>query len=290
MNTVPISSSNSSDDLITPRYNVRFKYFTDKHGTEHLYEQLFSSKPVFKDKNDPDFDPPAPPKAPKGETTKDNTDRARRRARCKFTDYAYATYTLDIFVTMTIADEELRYNKTATLKKLINWLNNLVQRRQLAYLLVPELHKDGALHFHALCNSSALDLVDSGTVLIPERKKPVKRDTARRINPDTAQWQTVYNVQNWTLGFTTAVFLYGNINSAIAYVSKYISKTLEKIGGRYFYHGGDIKSPRLCYAFFSVDTFDKIRYSWGTFDDDNTYTFTAGGSEFKAQRFPVDWR
>lgn len=274
-------------DEFTPKYNTRFKWIYDINGNRHLLEQMYATRPIFKDESEPDYDISPYKEHINIGTPEDNLSRAKRRAKAKFMDYAAASPHLDMFVTMTISDQELRHDPPKALKKLINWLNNLVQRNDLAYLLTPELHKDGAIHFHALCNSSALDLVDSGTVLIPERKKPVKIATAKRLhsNPDT--WHTVYNVQNWKYGFTTAMYLYGDKNAAIGYVAKYITKTLSKIGGRYFYHGGDIRKPEIQYAFLSLEAFEDVRHSFGTFPDDGTYRFATDGSIFYAQRFSI---
>lgn len=290
MNTVPLSSSVVDPPCtVTSRYNVRFKYVYSASGERCLIEQMFASRPVFRDASEPDFDPPTPKREIRNiASAADNIERAKRRARSKFTDYAYATPELDLFVTMTVGDFDLRYNPPFALKKLNSWLCNLVQRRNLIYLLVPELHKDGAIHFHMLANSPALDLVDSGTVCIPERKKPVRRSTAARISdtpPDL--WNTVYNVQNWPFGFTTAIFLYGNRQAAISYVTKYITKTCQKIGGRYFYHGGSVRLPEIKLAFFSLDAFENIRLAFGTFSDDGTFRFSVAGVQYDVQRFAL---
>ena len=47
----------------------------------------------------------------------------------------------------------------------------------------------------------------------------------------------VYNLPEWTLGFSTAIELYGTYRSAVGYVCKYVRKQEEKIGGRWFYSG-----------------------------------------------------
>ena len=291
MNTVHISSSTPTDQLVTPTYNMRLKYIEMPDGSFHLYERLYSSSDVFRSEHDVSFE--INNHTPKtSDTPKDpcaNLKRARSRAKSKFTDYAVATFELDCFCTFTVADTELRYSHKDCLKKVLKWFENRVLRNGLIYLCVPELHKDGALHFHALCNASALKLTDSGTVLIPERKKPVKIATAKRLHPNSDEWKTVFNVADYTIGFSTVVFLYGERARAINYVSKYIVKTLDKIGGRYYYHGGAVREPVISYLFHSVHGFDDIRDSFGTFTGDGTFQFSVAGVDYYAQRIMPDF-
>ena len=57
----------------------------------------------------------------------------------------------------------------------------------------------------------------------------------------------VYNLPGWSLGFTTAMELYGVYPAAVAYVCKYIGKDGAKPAGRWYYSGGDLKEPRAEY-------------------------------------------
>ena len=91
----------------------------------------------------------------------DTTGRALRRARAQVRELALAN-DFSLFVTLTLNGEMVdRYDMIAITKKLNVWLDNQVRRRGLAYVLVPERHKDGAIHFHGLFNN-ALEIVDSG--------------------------------------------------------------------------------------------------------------------------------
>ena len=70
---------------------------------------------------------------------------------------------------------------------------------------MPELHKDGAYHFHGLlANCDGLGLVYSGKIQ--------KR-------------QMVYNISSFRLGFTTATQV-KDTNKVSVYVTKYITKDL----------------------------------------------------------------
>jgi hypothetical protein len=81
----------------------------------------------------------------------------------------------------------------------------------LRYLIVPEFHKDGALHFHALLANFNGSLKDSG----------------RRQNG-----RTVYNMTGYRAGFTTAVPIDHNKAAVSNYIKKYITKDMPLIHGR----------------------------------------------------------
>ena len=57
----------------------------------------------------------------------------------------------------------------------------------------------------------------------------------------------VYNIPGWTRGYSTAIELYGDYQSAVAYVCKYIGKERCKIGGRWYYGGGDLRKAQVEY-------------------------------------------
>lgn len=167
-------------------------------------------------------------------------EQSRRRAYKKVFDYAVCNDDLfDLFITLTL-DKQLidRYDICKIYPKLKTFLSNRVQRDGLAYVLVPELHKDGAIHFHGLINSSAVQLKDSG-------KKYWKRNTP-------SYGQRIYNVTDWKFGFTTAVKLTGDYNNVCKYITKYVLKQSDggMIGGRYYYHGGELKEPHYEYINF----------------------------------------
>ena len=154
-------------------------------------------------------------------------DRARRRARARVRDIALST-PFTHFVTLTLAPDQIdRYDPVAIGKRLRVWLDNQVRRKGLTYVLVPERHKDGAIHYHGFFNDS-LSYVDSG-----------------HTDP---QGHPVFNIPEWRFGFTTAIPIYGNYAQAVSYVCKYIGKQGEKIGGRWYYSGGDLKGPEIVYG------------------------------------------
>lgn len=187
--------------------------------------------------------------------------RARRRAAARVRDIALCNQ-FTHFVTLTFDSAKIdRYDIRPILRKMRVWLDNRVRRRGLRYILVPELHKDGAIHFHGFFNA-AVDYVDSGTVRLPGCKQPRRpRSAKQRAEWLAAGGQPVYNIADWALGFSTAIPLYGDYDAAVAYVCKYVTKGAEnggnggenvelsaKIGGRWYYSGGDLQTPQVEYC------------------------------------------
>lgn len=196
--------------------------------------------------------------------------RAQRRARNAVRDLALAN-DFRYFVTLTLNAERVdRYDVASITRKLNAWLDNRVRRDGLAYVLVPERHKDGALHFHGLFNA-ALPVEDSGTIDRGTGKPRKPRSAAQRARWLADGGHVVYNLPAWALGFSTAIELYGERRAAVGYVCKYIAKQMQpdgtpgKIGGRWYYSGGALRRPSVEYC--DVDSADFEAYTGG-------YSFT----------------
>lgn len=179
------------------------------------------------------------------ERERDNLERSKRRARSAVYDLARST-DFRYFVTLTVSPEKVdRLDDEAVFKKLHNWLDNNVRRHGLTYVLIPEYHKKGGLHFHAFMND-ALPVVDSGTLSVPGVKRPRRpRNAAERRRLLDGGAHIVYNLPGWDFGFTTALELYGDRRAAVGYVVKYITKAERKIGGRWYYSGGNLRRPEV---------------------------------------------
>lgn len=178
--------------------------------------------------------------------------RSKRRARSRIFDYAYANPDLSIFATFTLdsARVDSRYDVVALTKRLGVWLDNRVRRAGLKYIVIPELHKDGAVHWHGLLND-VLPLVDSGTIKPASGGRPRKpRSVKERRALLDAGGSIVFNLPDWTYGFSSALRLYGERAAAVSYVCKYITKAPAKVGGRWYYSGGQLALPAvsLCYV------------------------------------------
>lgn len=121
-----------------------------------------------------------------------------RYARCAPWEY---------FVTLTFDSSKTdRYDFTECSRLVRRWFNN--QHRNapdMKYLVVPERHKDGAWHFHALlANVGNMKFTDSG-----------KRSKGKII----------YNMSKWSYGFSTATAV-TDVYKVANYIGKYITKDL----------------------------------------------------------------
>ena len=159
----------------------------------------------------------------------DDMLRSMRRARAKLRRLALANE-FSYFVTLTLSPEEVdRYDAKAIMARVNRWLDNMVRRKGLRYVLVPERHKDGAFHFHGFFSGDGLEVVDSGH--------------------HDKQGHTIFNLPQWGFGFTAAIGLYGTYSQAVGYVCKYIGKQGgERPMGRWYYSGGDLMEPQREYA------------------------------------------
>lgn len=237
--------------------NARTRFYY-KDGERVWLDTLICDKPIF--------NPEKAEKLPIGEAAdklpiisfdddnepdEDSAARAARRARNKVFELCLCNEDLRYFATFTLDKAKIdRTDYGAIIKKLNSWLDYRVRNLGLKYIIVAEYHSNKAIHFHALMND-VLQRVDSGTVIIPERDKPVKIATASRLGSDPKTWQKVYNLPDWKLGFSTCMDCEegaGN-HSRVAtcgYISKYITKG-GKCGGRYYLSGGDLARPEAVY-------------------------------------------
>lgn len=172
--------------------------------------------------------------------------RSRNRARAKLRRLALANG-FTHFVTLTLDPAKIdRMDGKAITKALNTWLDNMVRRHGLRYILVPERHKDGAFHFHGFMAGPGLRLEDSGTLSVPGQDKPRKpRSKAQRAEWLAQGARVVYNLPQWKLGFSTALELSGDYHMAVAYVVKYVGKQEnERPLGRWYFSGGGLIEPK----------------------------------------------
>lgn len=226
------------------KYNAQVKYWVDGDGVAHPYELIGFNKLVYGSSHNETSskiflsDSPPPPSEEGGAVQRDYALESRRRALRQCRDLATCNHDMNIFATLTLDSEKInRYSYDDIIKKANDWLSNRVRRNGLKYLIIPELHKDGAIHFHGLMND-----------VLERRPAGIKHH---------GKW--VYNLPDWTLGFTTAQRITGKDCSrkVSEYVLKYITKCDEKIGGRYYLHGGTFASPKKAWYNIDIDAIGK---------------------------------
>lgn len=276
------------------KYNARYKYLRKKDGSVVLCEEMYSKRYIFNPHHVEEHNKEARlhreawdsqldemyGKCSKykrdGLSEAENVARSKRRAKSHLLDFALCNE-FECFVTLTLDKAKIdRTDYNAIIKKLNTWLDNRVRRKGLRYVGVPELHKDGAVHFHLLCND-VLNVVDSGTVIRPTGGKPVKQATAKKQGFSLAECRTVYNIPEWTLGFSTMYHTYGDVRAVANYIVKYITKGEKKVGGRWYYSGGDLLKPLFKYDRVDYDEVNDYDYDFecdgGNFKVKNDFTF-----------------
>lgn len=156
-------------------------------------------------------------------------ERSLRRSKAVIRDLVVCN-DFDLFATFTFDPRKHdRYNFNSLKLTMLRWLNN--QRRThspaLQYLIIPEFHKDGAIHFHALLKNY------NGRV----------NRTGKRTRKGKNE---VFNLPSFRGGFTTASPINENIEAVAEYVSKYITKDLIKTfnKNRYFCSQGLIRPKK----------------------------------------------
>ncbi len=90
---------------------------------------------------------------------KANNEREKRKRRLQRIYEAHNSKELKYYVTLTLNQKKKdRYNVQA----LKNSLKKIFVRHGVDYYLYPELHKDGAIHFHGLINAPLEEFISSG--------------------------------------------------------------------------------------------------------------------------------
>lgn len=197
-----------------------------KHNTKIEYYPLVNyqkttvcNKSIFKDEGwesiDKEFKEKIPkPKNMENEVRNDSVNRAKKNIVniAMLNQFSY-------FITWTLDKEKInRFDKLEISKKLKNYLNNMLKRGHIEkYLIIPEYHKDGAIHMHGLIKGN-IKIVDSS-------KK-------------TKDGKPIYNMPQWKLGYSTAIELDEHIDRVAKYITKYVTKDFKKIFGSFYYAGG----------------------------------------------------
>ena len=196
----------------------------------------------------------------------DSLARAQRRAKTAVRDLAMCSG-FRWFVTLTLSPEEIdRHDVAEITRRLNHWLDNHVRRNGLAYVLVPERHKDGAVHFHGLFNGAVLTEQEAAgrAAYAGQGPAPLPPMLAVDSGHRDSGGHRIFNLPAWDLGFTTAVQLYGEQRQAVAYVCKYIGKQIGadgnpgKVGGRWYYSGGALRRPAVSYADMGPDVYEEM--------------------------------
>ena len=195
-------------------FNARIKIYPNDIYKYTVFNKLifnpFNAEPINKINNRVDFIKSDNP------VTRDDSIK---RAKDKIFDIAFSNSDLwQYFITLTLDKSKIdRYDKKIINKKLRVWLQNMVRDYNFNYLIIPEYHKDGAIHFHGLISGDGLRLSSVGY---------------------DKKGRELYNFLSWKLGFSSCIKLDDNRMAVSSYITKYVTKDTSKILGNVYYAGG----------------------------------------------------
>lgn len=158
---------------------------------------------------------------------------SRARARAAVRDIALCNR-FSHFFTWTLAPDKIdRYDAERVSKAVQNFLKNASYRKGFSYVCVPELHGDGAIHLHGLCTL--------GNVKV---ERAVNHHTGEVLS--TNRGQPIYNMADWSLGYSTCIPVDENYERTCNYLVKYLTKDASKIFGKWYLSSRNlIKHPPI---------------------------------------------
>ena len=197
------------------------------------------------------------------------------RSKRKIYDYGRANV-WEWFFTFTFkpVKEFNRENFEDCKKKVTKWFKNIRNSycKNIKYLIVPEQHKSGAWHFHALVsNCEGLTFThainqrrfmkdDEGNIVYNKKGQPIPNKyygcLLRTSYPDG---DYIYNIEQYKSGFTTATKI-NDTKKAVSYIVKYITKDLSEctFGKRRYLPSNNLNVPEVEYAFRDPKMLDDI--------------------------------
>lgn len=204
------------------------------HNTRKVYSDMITIK-IYKE---PLMVSPHEYRRPQPRDDFEPDPSSIRRTRTLLNDYVICNQ-FELFCTFTLDPKKFkkRDNFSACYNRMQTWLHS--QRTShspdLKYLVVPERHKKGGYHFHALISHYNGILADSG---------------------HKSNCRPVFNIPGWRFGFSTAVKInQEEIGIVGRYVGKYITKDMSKEFGRKRYLASrNLKKPEIKH---NTDTFKK---------------------------------
>ena len=144
----------------------------------------------------------------------ENIQRSVRRSRTTIQDIILCN-DFELWCTFTFDKRKVDRTDISRCRSVMStWLfNQRTHSPNLKYLIVPELHKDGALHFHALLSNFHGPLKDS--------------------KHKTKKGQTIYNATGYRSGFTEFIKLDSNKEAISKYITKqYMTKNMPLFPGK----------------------------------------------------------
>lgn len=241
-------------------YNIKVLTFPDLSRQVRIYSKVVESPEVVPDRKVQDRNPFDGKKVREVLDFDVSFDASARTSlsRTKQKVYQYArSNSWDWFVTFTFSDKKVnRYDYDECTKVLSKWLNNLRRSSPgLAYVVVPEQHKDGAYHFHGLFSGVKESLLEfSGKYVISRFKDSSGRLRFRKTD------RKIYRISKYKLGWMTATAVTDR-DKVVSYITKYLTKELMVgiYGKKRYWTSRNLFLP--VEDVYLVDNWDSVRLS-----------------------------
>jgi len=143
------------------------------------------------------------------------------------------------FVTLTFNPEKVDSSDYETAKStLLKWCRRMRDRhRQFDYLMIPELHRSGAVHFHGLLGDIPAHFVEA---VNPKTGKKVVR-----------HGRQVYNLTEWEYGFSDCEEIESQERAA-SYITKYVTSALltdkKMYNKKRYFNSQGLAKPAVAYS------------------------------------------
>lgn len=189
------------------------------------------------------------------ERTKKQSYKIKRRIR----GYALAN-DFEWFVTLTLDPKKNdSFNYEESKKLLLKWCRYMRDTYgKFDYIIIPEFHRSGAVHFHGLLGNFSANFVEA---TYPKSEKPMLRNERQ-----------VYNLADWQYGFTDCEKIVDSEKTA-SYLTKYITKELmtnkEMFRKKRYFNSKGLKKPTVEYIDSDTNNLKDFTPNFGIVSTDN---------------------
>lgn len=163
------------------------------------------------------------------------------------------------FVTLTFDPKKVDSADYETAKNtLLKWCRKMRDRhRQFAYLMIPELHKSGAVHFHGLLGD------------IPAKFEEAAN--SKTGMPLIRHGRQVYNLTEWKYGFSDCEEI-ESPERAASYITKYVTSALltdkQMYHKKRYFNSQGLAKPVVAYSMSDNADLDSFTPNFGVVETD----------------------
>lgn len=192
-------------------------------------------------------------------TDKAQEERTRRQVyaiRRKIKGYAFSN-NFCWFVTLTFNPEKVDSSDYETAKDtLLKWCRKMRDTyKKFDYLMIPELHKSGAVHFHGLLGNIPAEFEEAAN---PKTGEPLIR-----------HGRQVYNLTDWKYGFSDCEKI-ESTDRAASYITKYVTSALltdkKMYNKKRYFNSQGLKKPVVTFDMRDNADLDRFTPNFGVIE------------------------